>query len=174
MFQGLNQLIVLATLLSTGLGGFASPARRQAGLSVIKATELDPNVCADAGAGTVGTRVQFNSCNGGSSQLWMLDSAGAEQGLVFIRPLSDSSLCAGITGGDNVVTLLDAADCASNTDTTNWFPGDSETPAVGFLDGTCLTVDDNEGDSHPARVQSCIVNFDFTNTAGRQHIVISN
>lgn len=85
---------------------------------MIKATELDPNVCADAGAGTVGTRVQLyvefffdvsfihtyftllsNPCNGGSSQLWMLDSAGAEQGLVFIRPLSDSSLCAGIIGG---------------------------------------------------------------------------
>jgi hypothetical protein len=55
MFQGLNQFIVLATLLSTGIGGLAIPTRRQD--KPITIFSEFRGLCLDAGEGTLGSHV---------------------------------------------------------------------------------------------------------------------
>jgi hypothetical protein len=113
MFQSLNQFIVLASLLSAGIGGLAAPTRRQEGPVTIfsQGTKL----CLDAGQGIFATRLVlyvwdfFNTflaltflfpllsdgCTGNVNQEWNLRQTST--GLSTIESVS-STLCAGIAG----------------------------------------------------------------------------
>ncbi|XP_006455524.1 hypothetical protein AGABI2DRAFT_180541 [Agaricus bisporus var. bisporus H97] len=164
MFQGLNQLIVLTTLLLVGLGGLAAPTRRQGDYVRIRNADLD--LCAAAFDVEVGTEVAFDGCESQrhhrfedeedeedvDSQRWILE-AGTLPGSYTLRPYLDDTLCAGITATDFSLKLQDCDDADPN-DIDMFFETNLDLPGINLgARGVCMTIDDNDNAVMAACVQ---------------------
>ncbi|EKM74637.1 hypothetical protein AGABI1DRAFT_133035 [Agaricus bisporus var. burnettii JB137-S8] len=164
MFQGLNQVIVLTTLLLVGLGGLAAPTRRQSDYVRIRNADLD--LCAAAFDVDVGTDVEFDDCERQRrhrfhddeddedeySQLWILE-AGTLPGSNTMRPYWDDTLCAGITATDFSLKLQ-TCDGADPSDIDLFFETNLDLPGIDLgARGVCMTIDDNDNAVMAACVQ---------------------